>query len=70
MSRNQIMDIKASIQNLFGMRLSTYEQMILQAKQALWQELAAEGIVPDWYRYDITYMAKGAIMVVLYGDAR
>jgi hypothetical protein len=69
MSRDIINDLKASIQNIFGMRLSPYEIMIQRGKKDVWNELDKEGIKPTWYRYDITFMESGSIAIILYGDA-
>jgi hypothetical protein len=68
-SRDLINDVKAQMQNLFGARLTPYESMIQKGKIELWKEVTNKNLKVLWYRYDITFMAKGAITIILYGDA-
>lgn len=69
-SRDFIRDMYTDFQNFFGMNLSPFQRMIEKGKNELWEELEKEGIEPEWYRCDITFMARGSIAIVLYGDAK
>ena len=65
-SRNFIMDFVASIQNTFGLNLTSYEKMIDKAMEQIKNELGNRKL--KWYRYEIAQLSKGVLSVTLYGD--
>lgn len=69
-SRNFILDFVTSIQNLFGMNLTTYENMIKKGIRQVEDELKKNKIKMKWYRYEITQLTNGAIAIVFYGDKK
>ena len=68
-SKNFIMDIVALFQNLIGHNLTSYEKMVEKAMQQIQKEVNEKKIKFKWYRYEITQLTKGALAVMLYGDA-
>lgn len=69
-SRMFIVDMIAGIKNLFGMRINQYEKMIQNAKDEIWEELIAENVKLKWYRYEISQLTNGAMVVMFYGEAQ
>jgi len=67
-SRSFITDILASIRNFMGLRINQYEKMIQKAKDEIWQELSTEKVKLKWYRYEISQLTNGAMVVMLYGE--
>jgi len=64
------MDFLSGIQNFFGQRLSLYEQMIEKGKEQIWSELSEENIKLKWFRYEISQLTNGAMVIMLYGEAK
>jgi len=69
-SRNFIMDFWAQIQNFIGSNLKSYEQMVDKAFEQIDDELVENEITLAWYRHEITQLTNGAVVVVLYGEAK
>ena len=69
-SKNFILDTVARIQNMFGMNLKVYEDMIEKGIKQIKEDLEAEKIELSWYRYEITQLTNGAIAIVMYGDKK
>ena len=69
-SRNFIMDFVASLQNLFGKNLVTYETMLNKGINEIWNEINNNNIKLKWYKYQITEINKGAIIILLYGEQK
>jgi len=67
-TRNFIMDIVSSLQNFFGMNLTSYEKMIEKGMQQIKEELNDKKL--NWYRYEITQLTNGAVSITLYGDLK
>ena len=67
-TKNFIYDSIASIKNMFGVRINYYEDMISKAQEDMWDELRDEGKDLSWYRYEITELTNGAIVIMLYGE--
>ena len=65
-SRNFIMDMVSSFQNMVGANLTSYEKMVDKGMAQIQKELNVE---LDWYRYEITQLTNGALSITLYGDA-
>lgn len=65
-SRNFILDIIASIQNFFGLNLTSYEKMLNKAMDQIKEELSDTEL--KWFRYQITELGNGALSVTLYGE--
>ena len=69
-SRNFIFDFITSIQNLLGINLTKYEDMIDKGIMQIQKELKDEGIEMLWYRYEITQLTNGAVAIMFYGDKK
>ncbi len=67
-SRNFIMDIVSSFQNMIGTNLTSYEKMIDKGMKQISDQLEKEEIKLKWYRYEITQLTIGAVSITLYGD--
>jgi len=70
MTRGFVIDMIAGIKNMLGMRLNQYEELLNKGKAELWTELKEEDIVLKWYRYEITQLTNGALVILLYGEAK
>jgi len=68
MTRNFFLDFVARIQNLFGMDLASYEDMINNGIESIKQELEDEGVKLKWFRIETTQLTNGAIVILLYGE--
>lgn len=62
------MDMVASVQNFFGMNLTSYEKMVDKAMQQIRKELLQHNL--EWYRYEITQLGKGALSITIYGETK
>ncbi len=69
-TRSFIVDIIANIKNFLGMRISQYEDMVNDAQEEIWKELKDEKINLKWYRYEISQLTNGAMVIMLYGEAK
>lgn len=69
-SRNFVVDIISSVKNFLGMRLNQYENMISKAKEEIFNELKEEGSELSWFRYEISQLTNGAMVVMLYGEKK
>lgn len=67
-SRNFVVDFVAKIQNLLGNNLTGYEKMIDKGLMRIEQRMKADGVVPSFYRYQITELSNGAIAILMYGS--
>lgn len=67
-SRNFVMDIVSSIQNTFGMNLTSYEKMVQKGMNQIKEELKGKEL--SWYRYEITQLTNGAVSITFYGDLK
>jgi len=67
-TKNFIMDLVASMQNMFGLNLTGYEKMVDKGMEQIKEEL--NGIELNWYRYEITQLTNGAVSITLYGDKK
>ena len=67
-TRNFILDFVAKIQNLFGMNLKVYEDMVAKGHAQIKQELIDKKINLRWYQIVITQLQNGAIVLMLYGE--
>jgi len=65
-TRNFIMDIVASLQNTFGLNLTSYEKMVNKAMEQIKEELDDRKLA--WFRYEITQLGRGALSITLYGE--
>ena len=65
---NFFVDFIAKIKNMFGLRLNRYEEMINKAKDEIWVELKEQKIKLKWYRYEISQLTNGAMVIMLYGE--
>lgn len=69
-SRMFVGDMIASVKNALGLRINQYEEMLEKAKLEMWAELKAEKVALKWYRYEISQLTNGAMVVMLYGEAK
>ncbi len=69
-SKNFIMDIVASFQNMVGMNLTAYEKMVQRGMEQISEDLEKQKINLTWYRYEITQLTSGAVSITLYGDKK
>lgn len=69
-TRNFFLDILASLQNFFGMNLTSYEKMIDKGMNQIKDELILNKHKLAWYRYEITQLTNGAVSITLYGDLK
>ena len=67
-TKNFVMDIVASMQNMFGLNLTGYEKMVDKGMEQIQEELG--DIILNWYRYEITQLTNGAVSITLYGDKK
>jgi uncharacterized protein YbjQ (UPF0145 family) len=67
-SRNFIVDIVSSLQNMFGLNLTGYEKMARKGMNQIQEEIKNKKIV--WFRYEITQMTNGALSITLYGEEK
>ncbi|KKM88823.1 hypothetical protein LCGC14_1254790 [marine sediment metagenome] len=69
-SKNFIMDIVASFQNMVGFNLTGYEKMVQRGMEQISEDLEKQKINLSWYRYEITQLTSGAVSITLYGDKK
>ena len=65
-TRNFIMDFIASIQNFFGMNLTSYEKMVEKGLEQIQDEIKGKNL--KWFRYEITQLGNGAVSITIYGE--
>ena len=70
MTRCFIVDIIATVKNFLGMRISQYEDIITKGRKEIWDELKKDKIKPKWFRYEISQLTNGAIVIMLYGEQK
>lgn len=70
MTRFFVVDIIASVKNFLGMRIEQYEDLIKKAQKEIWEEIKTEGLELSWFRYEITELTNGAIVIMLYGEKK
>ena len=69
-TKNFVMDYWARVQNIVGQNLTTYEKMSKTAIMQIKEELKQNNISLKWFRYEITELTNGALMVMLYGEKK
>ena len=69
-TRNFILDIVASFQNMVGLNLTSYEKMVKKGTEQIQKEITDRNLRLVWYRYQITQLTNGAIAIMLYGDLK
>lgn len=69
-SKSFIVDFVENIKNFFGANLTRYESMVNKGIKQIKEEIENEKIKLSWYRYEITQLTNGAIVVMLYGDTK
>jgi len=67
-SRNFIVDIVASLQNIFGLNLTGYEKMVEKGMKQIQKEIKNKDL--KWFRYEITQLTNGALSITLYGEEK
>jgi len=66
-TKNFIQDFIAQIQNALGMNLKSYESMVEKGFDQIKKELKEKKIKLKWYRYEITQLTNGAIVIYIKG---
>jgi len=69
-TKNIFIDILAHFQNVFGMNITSYQDMIDKGIKQIEDELKNKKIKLKWYRYEITQLTNGAMAIMLYGDRK
>lgn len=69
-SKNFITDFLATFQNMIGKNLTPYEKMVNRGVEDIEKELEEKRIRLRWYRYQITQLTNGAVVIMLYGDRK
>lgn len=69
-SKNFVVDIWARIQNFFGLNLKGYERMVEKGINQIESELEERGLTLKWYRYEISQLTNGAMVIMLYGEKK
>jgi uncharacterized protein YbjQ (UPF0145 family) len=67
-AKNFVSDIMASIRNFLGGRISQYEDMVFRAQNDIWEEVSKENLKIKWYRFEISQLTNGAIVIMFYGE--
>ena len=67
-TRGIVPDIIAKIKNSLGMRINEYELMINKTQAEIWSEIAEEELDIKWYRYEISQLTNGAMVIIFYGE--
>lgn len=65
-TRNFIIDIIASLQNIFGLNLTGYEKMVDKGMGQIQEEIKGKNL--KWFRYEITQLSNGALSITFYGE--
>ena len=50
--------------------MNRYEEMIKKSKDEMWIELKEQKIELKWYRYEISQLTNGAMVIMLYGEKK
>lgn len=69
-SKNFVLDFWSRVQNLIGQNLTAYEKMSEEGIKQIETELRAKDIQLSWFRYEITQLTNGALMIMLYGEQK
>ena len=67
-TKNIVTDSFQGIRNLFGLRLRGYEKMINDGIKMVLDEMNLRYPKLKWYRLNINPLAKGSVMITVYGD--
>jgi len=71
-TRNLLRDYLAVIKNIFGMRLSSYEDVINNNLNEMLDEMRyqydTEPKILVWYRISVNPLTQGSIMITIYGE--
>ena len=67
-SKSFITDFIENIRNFLGKNLVLYEAMVDKGIKQVQEELTRKNIKLKWYRYEITQLTNGAIVIMLYGE--
>ena len=69
-SKNFFVDFIAKIQNFFGKNISGYEKMVDKGVEQINEELKQSDVKLEWYRYEISQLTNGAMVIMFYGDKK
>lgn len=65
-TRNFLRDWFQSIRSLFGMRMVSYEERVMQETSEMMKEIKSKGNI-DWHRMNIQEVGKDGILINIYG---
>jgi len=69
-TKNFLLDFWARLQNIFGMNLTAYENMIDKGMDQIDEQLELDGVELKWHRYEIGQLLNGAVIITLYGETK
>jgi len=67
-TKNFLVDFVSRFQNLVGLNLTYYEKMVDKGIKEIEDDLREQKINLKWYRYQISQLTNGALVIVLYGE--
>jgi len=67
-SKNFIHDFIAKFQNMVGLNLTSYEDMVQKGVEQIKQELEKRNIKVKWFRYEISQLSNGSMAIMFYGE--
>ena len=67
-TKNIVLDSFQGIRNIFGLRLRGYEGMIKKHLDELIVEMNLTYKNVLWHRISINPLAKGSVMIIIYGE--
>ena len=69
-TKNFVLDWWAKVQNIFGVNLKTYEDMINKGMDQIDAEIEENGYDLAWHRYEIGQLLNGAVIITFYGETK
>jgi len=61
-------DFVSRFQNLIGSNLTYYERMINKGIDDIENEISLSDVKIKWYRYEISQLTNGAMVIIFYGE--
>ena len=68
LTRNFMADFVSRFQNLIGSNLTYYERMINKGIDDIENEISLSDVKIKWYRYEISQLTNGAMVIIFYGE--
>lgn len=67
-SKNFFFDFIAGINNFLGQNVTSYEKMMQKGINQIEEEIKEKDINLKWYRYQISELRDGSMVIMLYGE--